>query len=74
MEPHVFRSVDELEDSGGGLIVMFIHWFDAEDAGVAARAVEVAVTEDGEETGEVLEGFLRFLASVYTETRGDAGR
>ena len=32
--------------------------FDAEDAGVASRAVEVALAEGGEEGGEVFEGFL----------------
>ena len=35
-----------------------VYGFDAEDAGVAAGAVEVASAEGGEESGYVFEGFL----------------
>lgn len=58
MEAHVFGSVDELEDGGGSLVEVFVQGFDAEDAGVAARAVEVAFAEGREEFGEEAEGFL----------------
>lgn len=58
MEAHVFGAIDEFEDGGGGLVVVFVEGFDAEDAGVAAWAVEVAGTDGGEEVVEVGEGVL----------------
>ena len=57
-ESHVARAVDEFEDGGGGLVVVAVDGFDAEDAGVATRAVEVAIAEGGEEGGDVGEWFL----------------
>lgn len=39
---------------------MFVHGFDAEDTGVAARTVEIAVAEGSEETGDVLERFIEY--------------
>lgn len=50
---HVARAVDEFKDGGGGLVVVAVDGFDAEDAGVAAGAVEVAGAEGGEEGWEV---------------------
>jgi len=52
-EAHVAGAVDEFEDGGGGLVVVAVCGLDAEDAGVAAWAGEVAVAEGGEEGWEV---------------------
>ncbi len=58
MEAHIFGAVDEFEDGGGGLVVVFIEGFDAEDAGVAAGAIQVAGADGGEEGVEVGERVL----------------
>ena len=67
MEAHVFGAVDEFEDGGGGLVVVFVEGFDAEDAGVAARAVEVASADGGEEVVEVVEGILWMFSGGKSE-------
>lgn len=54
-EPHVFGSVDELQDGAGGLVVVSVEGLDAQHARVAARAIEVALAEGGEDFGEVRE-------------------
>ena len=58
VETHIFGAVDEFEDGGGGLVVVFVEGFDAEDAGVAAGAIQVAGADGGEEGVEVGEGVL----------------
>lgn len=43
---------------------MFVHRFDAENAGVTTRAVEVAGAERGKEVGKETEGFLGYCVSL----------
>ena len=51
-EAHIARSIDEFENGGGGLVFLFR--FDAQDASVPARSMEVAFADGSEKFWEEL--------------------
>ena len=53
MKAHVFGAVNQFEDGGGGLVVVFVEGLDAKDAGVTAWAVQVPGADGGEEGVEM---------------------
>ena len=57
-EPHISRPIHEFENGRRSLIVVAVPGLDAQDAGVAARAREVAFADGGEQSGEDEGGLL----------------